>query len=217
MPTAMMAGAAFAVGVAVAALPRQGQAHPHAWIDLRTKILFDGGGAMTGLQEDWLLDDFMSVTVLEELGDGIDARDADTLQRIGATILRNVADYGYFTEIKIDGAAAPLTLDRDFSAQMRADRLAITFTMQLNAPADPRRHVVAYSVYDPTYFTEVLHTEMDDPILLSGTVPEGCQPTIQHAAPSPADIAAAAALDVTESGGDRLGQLFAERVLLTCP
>ena len=36
-------------------------AHPHAWIDLWIEVVFDSTGAITGLRETWLFDDFYSV------------------------------------------------------------------------------------------------------------------------------------------------------------
>jgi ABC-type uncharacterized transport system substrate-binding protein len=168
------------------------------------------------LQQDWLFDDFTSVTVLEELGNGVEARDPQTLQLVAENILHNLADYGYFTDVVVDGQNVELVLDPAFSAEVRDDRLALAFTMRLSVPADPRRQAFAYSVYDPTYFTEVLHADEPGAIALSDAAPAGCRPTVERPQPSPEDIAAAAALDVTESGGDQLGQLFAERVVLQC-
>jgi ABC-type uncharacterized transport system substrate-binding protein len=204
-------------GAALELHPAPATAHPHAWIDLRTTILFDASGAVAGLREDWLFDDFTSVTVLEDLGKGSDVRDQQTLLAVARQILKNVGDYGYFTRIEVDDAVETLTLDQDVAAEMRADRLAIAFTVRTPAPADPRQHRVAYSVYDPTYFTEVLHAEGADPIALSETAPNGCATTLQTPTPSPTDVAAAAAIDVNGSGGDQLGKLFAEKVLLKCP
>ena len=51
----------------VAATPLKAVAHPHAWIDLRSKILFDDDGRMTGLELEWLFGDFYSAYVLQDV------------------------------------------------------------------------------------------------------------------------------------------------------
>ena len=44
---------------------RSVNAHPHAWIDLWIEVVFDSTGAITGLRETWLFDDFYSVYATE--------------------------------------------------------------------------------------------------------------------------------------------------------
>ena len=64
-----------ALALACAAIQtRVADAHPHAWIDVRVTVLFDGDGAITGLRQSWLFDEFYTAFATEGLdGDG-DAR-----------------------------------------------------------------------------------------------------------------------------------------------
>ena len=39
-------------------------AHPHAWIDLRSRVVLDDGGRVRALELDWLFDDFYTASSL---------------------------------------------------------------------------------------------------------------------------------------------------------
>ena len=206
---------AFLLGALIALLPDGARAHPHAWIDLRTSAIFDDAGLLTGVHVDWLFDDFYSLFILEELGsEGTVGHDA--LMDLARRNLDNLAEYSYFTFIAIDGAKLDYAPVLDLNSEMRDGRLAMEFTVPLAEPVDPRTDSISYAVYDPTYYIEILHVEEDGAIGFAGAAPQGCQAELEKPNPRVEDVALAAALDQTESGGDGLGVLFAERVLIRC-
>jgi ABC-type uncharacterized transport system substrate-binding protein len=199
--------------VVAALAPGESAGHPHAWIDLKTAILVDDTGRVTGVREDWLFDDFYTAFVLEEVG-GTITREA--LLDLAARNLTNLKEYSYFTFFEIDGVQPAYRPVTQFDSEMRDDRLSMQFTVSLVQPADPRTARISYAVYDPTYYVEVLHAEAGDAVRFSGTPPKPCHLRLEKAKPSVEDVAFAAALDQTQSAGDGLGVLFAERVHIDC-
>lgn len=189
-------------------------AHPHGWIDVQSTVVFDGEGRITALRLDWLFDDIYSVFVLDEIADAGQARD-EALRAIARRDLENLREYGYFTDLRIDGTRVETGPVEQYDIGMREERLWLRFTVPLPAPVDPRAHGVTFAVYDPTYFLEVLHVE-GTPVILAGVGAEGCESRLRQPQPTLEAIGLAASLDQTQSAGDTLGEVFAEWVTVTC-
>jgi hypothetical protein len=62
----------------------------------------------------------------------------------------------------------------------------------------------------------MLHVEAKDAVSFLGNPPKGCQARLEKPNPNLEDVALAAALDQTQTAGDGLGVLFAEKVHLDC-
>ncbi|MFD2232580.1 DUF1007 family protein [Phaeospirillum tilakii] len=202
--------AVVALGLALLALaPGHAAAHPHAWIDISVAVRFDADGRVTGLAESWLFDEFYSA---DTVGKGDPAR----IDRLIKGIMRNLAGYGYFTRVHAGGREIALAPPPPASARMEAGRLRMDFLAPLAEPVIPTQAApLTYAVFDPTYFIEMLHAEAKDAIRLEGA-PPGCRFRLLQPHPDPKAVAAAAALDRTQSGGDGLGAQFAEKVEITC-
>lgn len=189
----------------------QAHAHPHAWIDMETALIFDDQGRVTGLRVGWLFDDFYSAFSL----DGIEATQ-QKLNELAEINLGNLKEYKYFTDIKIDGVRQKHGDVSEYNTELIGNRLWLDFVVPLLEPVDPMTHEIVYSVYDPTYYVEILHATEGDPIRFEGAANAACGYAMKNPEP-PEDIALlAAALDKTETAGDAIGTYFAERVVLSC-
>ena len=189
-------------------------AHPHGWIDVQSTVVFDGEGRVTALRLDWLFDDVYSVFVLEEVV--TDGRPPDeVLEEIARQDLQNLSEYGYFTDLRVDGDRVETGVVEQFEIGMRGYRLWLQFTVPLSDPVDPRIQEVVFGIYDPTYFLEVLHVE-ETPVILAGAGTEGCGSRLEEPNPTFEAISLAASVDQTESASDTLGELFAEWVTVRC-
>jgi ABC-type uncharacterized transport system substrate-binding protein len=83
-------------------------AHPHAWIDLRTRVIMNDEGRVAALELDWLFDDFYTAFIAEELAE--EGRPAsEYLPEVASTNLANLAEYDYFTDVRLDGERLPLS------------------------------------------------------------------------------------------------------------
>ena len=196
--------------------PPSAQAHPHAWIDVSVTVLFDAAGQITGLRQTWLFDEFYTLYSLEGLDeDGDGTPDPHLVLDLISENLKNLKDYGYFTDVRADKHRVTITQVRDPGATVRDGRLEMQFTADLEAPLDPATQSITYAIYDPTYYIEMLHAEDGVPIDLNGA-PADCTYSLRPPTPTAETIAFAASLDRTQSGGDTLGTVFAERVTLKC-
>lgn len=190
------------------------RAHPHGWIDLESAVMLDDQGRITGMELDWRFDAFYTAFVL----DGVkpdQVKQAD-LDKLAGENLGNLKDYDYFTEVQIDGQRQKLGPVAGFKTALRGDQLWLHFVVPLAAPVALRDHRLGYAIYDPTYFIEIRHRSAQA-AKVEGPGGGTCATKVIEPEPPMAAIALASGLDMSESGGDSLGRLFAEWVTVTCP
>ena len=193
-------------------------AHPHAWIDLKTVVLFNEDGQVAGLRQRWEFDEFYTLYAIEDFDADRDGQpDPDLLWKLAVINLESLAEYDYFTFLKVDGAQPAYEKVTEYDTFMEEDRLVLIFTVNLVAPADPRAQSVSYAVYDPTYYIEITHAApRHEPIRFEGPAPDGCSSKLHYPDPDEETLYFAASLDQTQSGGDGLGAYFAEEVSIRC-
>jgi len=190
------------------------RAHPHAWIDVTTRIVLQDDGRIGAIVQEWLFDDFYSAFVMDSLrktkGDT-----AEGITGIARENLENLKPYGYFTVVRADGARVAAGTVTEFQSELRRKRLWLRFTLPLADPVDPVKQAVTYSVFDPTYYIEMVHAERNG-VGFAGPDAGRCTARIDQPRPTPDQIAGAAALDRNAQADDSLGQVFAETVVVTC-
>jgi ABC-type uncharacterized transport system substrate-binding protein len=206
LPIGLVAGLLLAPGAAFA--------HPHAWIDLRSRVLLDDEGRVRALELDWLFDEFYTALIAEEFVEA-DERSPEFLAGIAAQNLANLAEYDYFTDVRLEGERLPVDKVTRYETGLRDERLWLRFEVPLANPVDPRSGKLTFAVYDPGYWIEILHLE-GDPITFGGASAGMCSAEIIPPNPSFESVALAAALDRGETAGNDLGELFAETVVVSC-
>lgn len=192
------------------------KAHPHAWIDVSVRVLFDDAGNFRGIHQTWLFDDFYSMFVLEgamQIGGGTPSQAA--LDQLLAENMKNLGEYDFFTEIR-SGETQLSTAD-PLNAETRivGNRLEMSFELPLVERARIDDMPMSYAIYDPTYYIEMVHAKGDDVITVENA-PGSCTVDLQQPSPDPEQTLYAASLGPSETGSDGLGRIFAETVTVTC-
>jgi ABC-type uncharacterized transport system substrate-binding protein len=171
-------------------------------------------GRVTALELDWLFDDFYTAFVADEFVKQ-DRPPSEFLPEVANTYLNNPAEYGYFTDVRLDGERLPLGEPTGAESGLRDKRLWLRFEVPLVEPVDPNSGRLTVAVYDPTYYIEIVYLEGEF-VAFSGPGADACFGRVIPPNPSFEAIALASALDRTQSGGDGLGELFAETVVVEC-
>jgi ABC-type uncharacterized transport system substrate-binding protein len=205
------------IGFAMALLfSGKATAHPHAWIDVSIKVVFDDQGQVTALEQTWLFDEFYSMFVMEgamQLGGGVPSQEA--LDALLAENMKNLAEYRYFSEALSGETELQFAPPENAATRESHGRLEMSFKLPLQQPVAADAIPLTYAIYDPTYYIEMLHAEKSDAIVLQNA-PDGCEANLIEPTPDEAEVLYAAALGQSETGFDGLGRVFAERVMVTC-
>ena len=189
-------------------------AHPHAWIDLRSTVILDDQGRAVAIEQEWLFDEFYSMFVMDGLVEGENA-EVGSLMELARRNLENLREYDYFTTVRAGGEKVALETVEDYESEMRGARLWMRFVVPLARPVDPRGDPLEFSVYDPTYYIEMLHLE-GDVVAFRGAESGGCYGEIVPPDPDPETVALAQALDRNAQADSSLGRIFAEQVRVAC-
>ena len=177
-------------------------------------MVLDDQGRAVAIEQEWLFDQFYTLFLTEDLDPGLS--EAEAYAGLASRAMENLRDYDYFTVVHAGGEAVDLDFAEDPRAELRGGRLWLSFTVPLARPVDPRANALEYSVYDPTYYIEVLHLK-GDVVAFKGPESGRCFGEIVPPDPNPEYVALAQALDRNAKADSSLGAVFAERVRVSCP
>ena len=149
MPTAALRSL---LAVAACCAATAAQAHPHVWVSARAQVAY-ADGKVTGVRHTWSFDPEYSAYVTQGLDANKDGKlSPDELASLATTNTENLAEFGYFTKLKVAGKEQAFAEPREAAMRMEGNVLTLSFLLPLKSPAAPGRGVAALEVYDPTYF-----------------------------------------------------------------
>jgi ABC-type uncharacterized transport system substrate-binding protein len=166
-------------------------AHPHILIEARTELLFNAQGQVVGVSNIWDFDDAFSAFAIQgydSKGDGKPTK--EDLQPFAEINLNSLAEYGYFTRLKVDGAGVNFARPKNYFDVFINEKLTLTFTLPLTKPLDVSGRTLQLEVYDPTYFAAITFAQRE-PVKLVGAS-AGCESVVHR--PEPLDPAIASQL-----------------------
>ncbi|WP_019625435.1 DUF1007 family protein [Thioalkalivibrio sp. ALJT] len=197
-------------------LPATLIAHPHAWIDLRVGLVFDGQGQLLHMDQSWRIDPTYSHMLLEDLTHELDHTISieTALEHAAERMLDNLAAHDYFTEIGLDADDLDVPHARNARLTLEDRRLHLRFELPLEGLDIRAGDPLTYRVFDPEYWIEILH-DPDDIVFVENA--PGCMVEITPPSPDPQLIRYAATLDRQDrSPIANLGRHFAETATLEC-
>lgn len=218
MPTAALRSL---LAVAACCAASAAQAHPHVWVTAKAQIAY-ADGKVTGVRHAWAFDPEYSAFVTQGLDANKDGKlTPDELASLATTNTENLAEFGYFTKLKVAGKEQAFTEPREAAMRMEGNILTLTFLLPLKSPAAPGRGVAALEVYDPTYFVSFGFAEGQDAVTLSGA-PQGCTASVTRPKGDGQKVADAKtgmseAFFEALTAASNYGEQFANRVIVACP
>ena len=139
---------------------------------------------------------------------------AAKVDALGPEMVGNLAQHGFLNQWQFDGEPVTGLSGSFVGTRVTRDQLELTFRLDLDKPLDRRGGRFEYSVFDPTYYIEILHARRHLPELRGA--PRGCRREIIEPDP-PEDLTAfAASLDRNAQSDEGLGIHFAERAVIEC-
>ncbi len=206
---------------AALALPAVAQAHPHVWVTAKAEVAYEGG-RVAGIRHTWSFDASYSAFVTQGLDANGDGKlSPEELQGLATENTANLAEFAYFTKLKVAGREQVFADPREARMAMDGDRLTLSFLLPLKAPAVQGRGVAALEVYDPTYFVSFSLAEGADAVRLPGAA-AGCTTTVtrpKNAEPAVAEAGKSMSEAMFEAltSASNYGEQFANRAIVACP
>ena len=151
----------FAAGAALA--------HPHVYVTMKSDIVYDAEGPLTGIRHHWTFDDMFSSYAtqgLEQKQKGVFTR--EELQPLAEVNITSMKEFEYFTEGKMNGQKVEFGAPTDYFLELKDQLLTLHFTLPLKAPVATKS--VDLEIYDPLYFVAFEFDEKN-PITLKDAPP----------------------------------------------
>lgn len=196
-------------------------AHPHAWIEMKSDVVFDDSGRVSALNIEWKFDSDYSAMAIEGLdtnGDGFYS--AGELQPLAKENIEALKEYSYFVYVKANGKQVPYGEITDYGQVYNDGILEMHFVLPLAEPLDPRKVAFAYQMYDPTFYIAMDYKDAGS-VTSIGAMPPECR---LHVKPTPSDEQTEATRQMlagkdqnwTPPDDEDFGSLFAQPVAVEC-
>ena len=150
-------------------------AHPHVWITMRSDVVFNDKGEVSGIAVEWAFDDGYAQVALDGLdtnGDGVYSQ--SELEPLTLENLKSLKDYNYFVVPRVNGKIVAIGDPVDYGQIYSNGKLELHFTVPLIPPVNPHKVAFQYKVYDPEFFIAMDYVEQD-PVGIQGAMPQGCR------------------------------------------
>ena len=149
-------------------------AHPHVWVTMRCKIIFDDSGSVTALLYSWSFDEMTSA--FSALGikskHGIPTR--EELAPAASEHIASLRQAGFFTTVQAGNASRKLSHASDHWFAYDGTLLTLHFSL----PVEPALAPISFSIEinDPNYFVDLRFADKDPVELVQA--PSSCIPSV---------------------------------------
>lgn len=189
-------------------------AHPHVFVTVKSELVFDDKGLLTGIRHAWTFDDMFSVYAtqgIEQKEKGVFSR--EELAPLAEINITSMKDFDYFTKAEINGKPAAFKYPVDYWLEYKDSFLTLHFTLPLEQPVKVEK--LTLDIYDPVYFVAFDMGEQDPVTLVAA--PAQC--VLRIAKPEGSNVEAKS---LSESffdqlgAGDGFGAQFSNTIALIC-
>ncbi len=142
------------LGLLVVSRADEAQSHPHVFITYSASVIF-GERDIAGLRLTWTFDEMYSGMIRTDYTaaktGAVTPADVRTIEK---EAFSNLANYGYFLDIKINDQPVRVTKVKDFDVKFVDHRAVYQFTVPLDTSSARTPNVVEIGVFDREYYIE---------------------------------------------------------------
>jgi len=192
------------------------QAHPHVWVTMKTELVYDGEGHITGVRQKWSFDDMFSAFATQ----GLESKEKGKFTReelapLAKVNVESLKEFDYFTYVTADGKKTALSDPApDYYLDYNDAVLTLNFTLPLKTPVKAKE--LRVEMYDPTIFVDFAFAKQN-PVSMAGG--KGCKADVVV----PREMTFEESKKLSEIPADQTnttmawGAQFANRILVHCP
>jgi ABC-type uncharacterized transport system substrate-binding protein len=201
--------AALALPLAVTAA----RAHPHVYVTMKSEIIYDAEGRMTGIRHHWTFDDMFSSYATQ----GLESKQKDVftreeLQPLAEVNVTSMKEYDFFTQGTMNGHKVEFGTPVDYFLEMKDQLLTLHLKLPLTKPIQTKS--VDLEVYDPLYFVAFEFAEKE-PITLQGA-PAQCKLNTVKLGDATQSQSLSEALFARPDPNAQWGAQFANKIAVKC-
>jgi ABC-type uncharacterized transport system substrate-binding protein len=198
-------------------------AHPHVWTEMNTNLAFNGEGQIEGLAIEWTFDDLYAQDALGPFTQADDGSYSEAdLEALTRENIESLADYEYFTLMRLDGQKLAIAKVNPKHAQnvWKDGRLSLLLFVPLERPLDPRSGTFTVKVFDPEYYVAIDYRE-SEPFQITGSPPKGCSVRLDPVQGSEElqqarDFLSTKGKDWKPESSQEFGEMFAQALTVVC-
>ena len=192
-------------------------AHPHVWVTVKSEILHDKSGQVSGIRHSWTFDEFYSAFASQGLDTNQDGKfDRKELSGLAEENVMSLKEFDYFTFVKAGGKDIEISTPTDYWLDHVDGVLVLNFTLPLASPVDARKIASNLAIYDPTYFV-AFSFAIKNPIRLASTAPRGCSVAIKRRENKTVETASLSeAFFENLNASSSFGSQFAQTININC-
>jgi ABC-type uncharacterized transport system substrate-binding protein len=130
-------------------------AHPHLFIDVSLKFVFDEQG-LNRLEHSWTFDEMFSLILTEDYDLNKNGKfDPNEMEKMKNEAFANLKNSGYFTVILKGAEVLKDKQVSNFRPEIKGSRVVYHFDMPINIPAQSDYTNLLFSIYDPGMYANI--------------------------------------------------------------
>ena len=194
------------------------KAHPHVFAEANLELLSNDDGGLEEIRHVWRFDEFFSASVLIDFDANSNLKlDPEELKEIGDVVHKSLAEFGYYTELVVDGQSVSVAPPDAIIADYVDDQLLMFFAM---SPSHPLKleGKISVGVFDPTFYASIDFLN-DTDLKFTGPFADQCEKSVLR--PDPDEVLAQNQGSLTDAFYDDqenndISKLFATRLEVSC-
>ena len=145
---------------------------PQVWVAVRSEVIFDQDGKITGLRHVWEFDELYSAYVVQGLGRDGKPPTREGLASLAKTNVESLAQAEYFTLARQGSVKLKFKNPVDATLDVDQEKIVrLRFVLPLETPFSAREPF-SFQVHDPSYLVS-FGFEKQDPVTME-LAPPGC-------------------------------------------
>ena len=130
-------------------------AHPHVWVDAKAELVFNDKGELSAIRHIWQFDkDFTAFATLNLDANNDGKLTVDELAPLAQTNMDALVQYGYFTDVYVNGKKQAFAKPQEYWLDFHQERLTLFYTLPLKTPVAIQKTAMIV-VGDPEYFVAI--------------------------------------------------------------
>jgi ABC-type uncharacterized transport system substrate-binding protein len=149
-------------------------AHPHVWVTMKCRIIFNDSGLVTELLHSWSFDEMTSAFAMMGKKSRNDTLTREELAASAREQIVALSKHDFFTTLRVGNARHQLGNVSDYWLEFDGKLLTLHFSLAVNPALPPAALTV--EIDDPSYFVD-LRFAGENPVEMT-RAPNGCVSSI---------------------------------------